>query len=223
MNCILLSDDNFFALSEKQLDNYAELYKKNIGLPFRCLAHAHDITERKLRTLVDAGMIELQVGIQTGSEKTRKLYKRGPSTDKILDSVRLINQFRTSLMPVYDFIIDNPFEDEKDLVETLQMIQRFPKPYHLNIFSMRFFPGTELYQMARARGLVVDEIKQFEFAHKTHINFIFFLYNHMPRWIMFILISRPMLAILKTRPVVSFSYSLKSGLRNMIRFLRPFK
>ncbi len=223
IQAILLSDDNFFAMKNRQLDIFAELYKKNIGLPFRCLAHSHDINDRKLRTLIDAGMIELQVGIQTGSERTRKIYRRGPSTAKVMESVRLIHQYENFLKPVYDFIVDNPFEDDNDLVQTLQMIQHFPRPFHLNIFSLSLLPGTQLYRMAEEKGLVFDETKQFESTRKTYINFVFSLFNHMPRWVMAILISRPMLAIMKNKAVVCMLYFLKTGIRKAVRFLAPFK
>ncbi|MCF6147041.1 MAG: B12-binding domain-containing radical SAM protein [Candidatus Kuenenia sp.] len=218
MQAITFCDDNFFALKEDQLEKYAALYKKEIGLPLRCLAHAHDINKRKLEILVDAGMNEVQIGIQTGSERTRKLYKRGPSTDKVLNSVRLIHQFKGKLMPFYDFIIDNPFEEEEDLIETLHMIQKFPRPYRLNVFSLIFLPGTELQKKAQEKGLIFDMTRQFESRKKTYINFLFYLYcRPIPRWIMGILISKPMLKIMKHKVIVNFLYFMRDSIKRLLK------
>jgi len=218
MQAITFCDDNFFALKEDQLEKYAALYKKEIGLPLRCLAHAHDINKRKLEILVDAGMNEVQIGIQTGSEKTRKLYKRGPSCDKVLDSVRLINQFKGKLMPFYDFIIDNPFEEEEDLIETLHMIQKFPRPYRLNVFSLIFLPGTELQKRAQEKGLIIDMTRQFESRKKSYINFLFYLYcRPIPLWIMGILVSRPMLKIMKHKFIVDLLYFIRDSIKRLVK------
>lgn len=218
MQAITFCDDNFFALKEDQLEKYAALYRNEIGLPFRCLAHAHDVNKKKLEILVDAGMNELQIGIQTGSEKTRKLYKRGPSTDKVLDAVGLIHQFNGRLMPFYDFIIDNPFEEEEDLIETLHMIQKFPRPYRLNVFSLIFLPGTELQKKAQEKGLIIDLTRQFESRKKSYINFLFYLYcRPIPRWIMGILVSKPMLKTMKHKYIVNLLYFMRDSIKRLLK------
>jgi radical SAM superfamily enzyme YgiQ (UPF0313 family) len=210
MNAVILSDDNLFAMSDQQIEELASLYKEKVGLPLRCLAHPANITQKKLELLVDAGLENLQVGIQTGSAKTQKIYKRGPSSEKVLEAVRTINIFKNKLLPMYDFIIDNPFEDKDDLLKTLHMITEFPRPYHLSVFSLVFIPGSELYKKAIWDNLPIDTAKTFECRGKSYLNLLFDIFRlPLPKWFMKLLISRPIINVLDKKLSVNFLYSLR--------------
>lgn len=213
-----LSDDNFFAMKEETIESFARLYKRHVGLPLRCLGHPQDVTRKKLEVMIDAGMEEFQIGIQTGSRNTQKLYRRGPSADKVLETVELLNSFRDRLKPFYDFIIDNPYESKEDVLETLRMINRFPYPYHLNVFSLIFLPGTELHRKAVADGMIFDMTRIFEFRRESYLNIIFHIFNlGLPRWVNGLLISKPVVALLDNRPVVFVIYSLKKIVKKMLK------
>jgi len=58
---------------------------------------------------------------------------------------------RSCRLPVYEVIVDNPWETDQDLVDTLMFLSRLPPPYHLAVYSLTFFPDTELYQKAKRR------------------------------------------------------------------------
>ncbi|MCC6346897.1 MAG: B12-binding domain-containing radical SAM protein [Nitrospirales bacterium] len=215
---VCLSDDNFFSLGEEQLREFAVLYREKVGKPLRCLAHPHEISREKLALLTGAGLRELQVGVQTGSRKTLKLYRRGPSPERVLEAVAIVNEFKDLLMPYYDFIIDNPYEEREDVLDTLRLITRFPRPYRLNVFSLTFFPGTELHRKALQDGRIADSTKTWQFSGKSYVNFLFLhiLTRSFPRWFTRLLLSKPVVALLDHKPVVSFLYSLKGLFRKTL-------
>lgn len=216
---VCLSDDNFFSLGEEQIREFAALYRKEIGKPLRCLAYPHEISRRKLEILTEAGLREIQVGIQTGSKRTLKLYRRGPSPERVLEAVTILNEFKDTLMPYYDFIIDNPYEEREDVLETLRLITRFPRPYHLNVFSLTFFPGTELHGKALRDGRITDSTKTWQFSGKSYVNFLFLhiFTRPFPTWLTGLLLSRPAVALLDNKPAVSLLYSLKGLLKTVVR------
>ena len=103
----------------------------------------------------------MTMGIQSGSEKTKRLYKRKISNDRIINSTKIINEFRERIkFPMYDVIVDNPYESRKDKYETIKLISKIPRPYYLQLFSLTFFPESALYERALQDGIITDDYEQ---------------------------------------------------------------
>lgn len=160
INHITFDDDAFFSCSEEEMKGFAKKYKDNICLPLEIRgANPATLTRKKLSVLVDAGLTGIRLGIQTGSERTKKLYKRYHSNQQVEKCVQMINEFKDRIkLPRYDIILNNPWETDDDLTETLMFFARFPKPYLLNMFSLIFYPGTELYERAVKDGMISDDL-----------------------------------------------------------------
>ncbi len=160
-NFILLSDDSFFSARMPYLRQFAQAYQQKIGLPFRCLANPLSVTEEKLALLSGVGLRVLQMGIQTGSERTCNLYQRESSPKRIIDTGKMVARFIPPLEPPrYDIIIDNPYETQEDILETVNLLLHIPAPFKVHAFSLVFIPGTDLHQRAAQDGLIQDEKKQ---------------------------------------------------------------
>jgi radical SAM superfamily enzyme YgiQ (UPF0313 family) len=147
VNSICVDDDAFFLRAEKRISEFAQEYKKHIGLPFWVTgANPSTLSRAKLELLVDAGMNRIRMGIQSGSRKTKMLYKRNHTNDQLENAARMINEYRDKIiMPSYDIILDNPWETEEDLIETLRLLARIPAPFTLLINPLMLYPGTDLY------------------------------------------------------------------------------
>jgi radical SAM superfamily enzyme YgiQ (UPF0313 family) len=141
------------------------------------------LNREKLSLLVDAGLQFIRMGIQTGSENTKKLYNRRHTNQQVERAVKIINEFKDKIKnPQYDIILDNPWETEKDLIETLMFLSKFPAPYTLYLFSLNFYPATDLYRKAKAEGIITDDLtdvyrKHFNECHKNYLNSLFLLLN----------------------------------------------
>ncbi len=214
---ILLSDDNFFAQKMSVLESFTRQYKQEVGLPFHCLAHPATLKKEKLELLVDAGLNHLQVGIQTLSPTTQTLYRRGPAVERIINGCKVLNQFKDKLIPRYDFITDNPFEEKVDQLATLKMLCEFPTPYKLNLFSLVFLPGTQLHEKAENHAIEPNWQGKYEFVHKNYFNFLFPLFaSPVPRAVFKILLLRPVVFVMDLRPVVNCLFWLKGRLKRLL-------
>lgn len=152
---IWFTDDSFFMRTNKEIDLFRNLYKQNIGLPFMCYGHPLNITPDKLWLLVDAGLNYTDIGVQTGSEQlNREVYNRYVSNSQILNTASLLNKYSDRLIVEYQIITTNPYENEKDIIKTIRLLARLPKPYRLSRFNMVFFPGSRLYHKANKDGLI---------------------------------------------------------------------
>ncbi|MBN1232916.1 MAG: B12-binding domain-containing radical SAM protein [Candidatus Coatesbacteria bacterium] len=182
-----LSDDSFFINSFEKLEEFSKLYKKEINLPFFCLGSPLTITEEKMEVLVDAGLLGLQMGIQTGSDRINELYFRKISRDKVLHAAEIINKYKDRIKPpAYDFIINNPWETLKDRLESLRLVRELPKPFHPQVFSLVLFPGTKLYEKAKTDSNISKDFLEYyktgyEWRSLDYINFLWALHvRHLP-------------------------------------------
>ncbi len=159
VNFFWFSDDSFFGRPLPDMLNFARQYKERIGEPFYLLGSPGTITEEKYAALVDAGLISIQMGIEHGSKRIQKIFKRSTmGNDKILKSAEIITRYadRTA-PPQYDIIYDLAYETLEDKLDTLRLIAELPKPYRLQTFSVIYYPGTSLHTLAMRDGLINDE------------------------------------------------------------------
>jgi len=158
---VLFNDECFTCKGSSHIKEFADAYKKEVGLPFRALSTPSSVKPEYIAQLVDAGMICLQVGVQSGSLKTLKEYRRewsGP--DSVIEASRILAQYYPRLTAVYDIILDNPYETPDDVKQTAWLIQKMSKPARFQLFSMTAYPGTQLAQRMIDDGYVDPETMQ---------------------------------------------------------------
>ena len=150
--------DDVFTFDKEWLKEFKLKYKEFIHLPFSCYIHSSMIDEEIVQMLVDCGLEAVAMGIQSGSEKTRKdVFNRNVTNDEILQATEILNK---NVAVQYDVILDNPFEDENDVNQLLDLVLEMPKPFNLCILSLVFFPKTKITDEALENGLIkLDQIE----------------------------------------------------------------
>ena len=147
---INIHDDCFLAHSKEWHQEFMQDYTKWIHRPFIVRSTPLHLTEEKIILLKEAGLAWVTMGLQSGSERiNREVYFRNVSNDKFLDATRLAKKHGVS--GYYDVILDNPFEEEADVVNTLRVLQQIPKPFQLQLFTLTFYRGTDLYRMMQEK------------------------------------------------------------------------
>lgn len=156
---IKFSDDAFGDLPLEYICEFSGAYGREIGLPLGIPGFSPmNLTEEKLTPLIDAGLVYIRLGIQSGSARVRKLYGRPDTNAQIVNAVLLVNKYRDRIRRFkLDVITDNPWETEEDVIETIRLLLQLPKPYVLALFSLTFLPATPLYHKAKREGLLSDE------------------------------------------------------------------
>lgn len=216
-------DDAFFARSLEGLKEFCALYKTRIGLPFTCLASPATVTGEKVDLLVDAGLIHVQMGLESGSDRTLELFNRKNfSRDVMMHAVGALHKHSEKMFPtVYDFILDTPGETDADKIENIRFIAGLPKPYRLQPFALVLSPGTRLYDKIAREGLIKDErreiySKTFIKREPTYLNLLVIAAKNgrMPSWLLRFCVSRIMLLLFNNRAVRFIYAGLFRAVRN---------
>jgi len=113
-----IHDDCFLAQSKEWHQEFVNDYKKWIDRPFIVRSTPLHLTEEKIKILKEAGLAWVTMGLQSGSEKINKgIFKRNVSNKQFLEATCLLKKYNVS--GYYDVILDNPFEEEEDLITVL--------------------------------------------------------------------------------------------------------
>jgi len=209
---VVFGDDDFFMRSKKQLALFAQKYKEKIGLPFGIALSANTYHKKKLEILLDSGLKVVQVGVQSGSQRTLdEVYNRNikvSKTKEIVDQIASYHQTH-GLDLLLDFMIDNPYETTEDIIATYRYILDLPLTVRINIFFLAFFPGTPIYDRALKDGIIKPfNEKEFRFYTRSRVRyqrnyetFLILLARHLGRrkWLRFHLM-KYLLNILGTCP-----------------------
>jgi radical SAM superfamily enzyme YgiQ (UPF0313 family) len=180
---MLFEDDAFFIMPLEIIREFGKKYKELIKMPLAITGAAPStLTREKLAILVDAGLISLRMSIETAAKKTKQFYKRPASNNQVLKNTRLLNEYRNYTKIFYNLILDNPWDTDEDVVETLMFMSKIRTPYQLGLSSLTLYPATGVYRRAVKDGLItgkndVNDIyrKHIIDVKKTYLNSIFIL------------------------------------------------
>ncbi len=129
---LVLMNSDTSALSTEQLKRFRDLYKKDVGLPFYCMCSPSSLTPEKIKILADAGMVHLNIGVQTNQESNEKFFRRKQKDDNIVELTRTAKELGEEGIDIklfYDFIIYNPFEDKDQIRKTIELIKKMEPPF----------------------------------------------------------------------------------------------
>ncbi|HUQ62863.1 MAG TPA: radical SAM protein [Acidimicrobiales bacterium] len=154
-------DDSFMAIPYREIEQFSEHWREELGIPFTVYGVIPNyVNKDKFEILTWAGMNRVRMGIQSGSQAILDFYKRPTPPERILAAGEVISEFspKYHIPPAYDIIVDNPIETRQDVVDTLELLYKMPRPYTLFIYSLKVIPNTDLERDMRERGVDIEEI-----------------------------------------------------------------
>jgi len=145
--------DEVFTPNLEHIRNLFSWYEKEIGLPFFCFFFPGTCDEEKCKILSKAGLRGVWLGVQSGSPRVRnEVFRRIYTNEQILNQTRIFQDCGVSVR--YDFILDNPFESFDESLESIFLMLELPQPFSVNLFSLKFFPNTEITRIALDANII---------------------------------------------------------------------
>jgi radical SAM superfamily enzyme YgiQ (UPF0313 family) len=181
---VVFYDSNILSNRRDSLEALLNEYRSSVKLPLSVTGFTiNQINEEIFRDFLTAGMNRVSFGIESGSEKTRKLYNRRESKVQMLKIDELIQRLKRDFIfhVQYDVIVDSPWENPDEALESLIFISQLKGYDYLDIFSLRLLPGSKLFQKALDEDILkredVDKENQrvYRSMDRTYENFLFLL------------------------------------------------
>jgi len=229
--CFNFFDEDFCARPVAEIERFSRMYSERVGIPFECMVSPVQVNEQKMAWLVKAGLWRINMGVESGSERTkREVYDRHMSNEAVMKAARIINKY-PHVVPYYFFIIGNPYERRDDLLSTARFLGDLPQPFYLRTYNLVFVPGTLLYESAVKDGIIQgSEDSGFEldflggFNYKRHawkksnlyLNGLLYLMAGKIARYRLGLVPRGLLKFLLRPEVVAFNEKHTLGIRGLI-------
>ena len=164
------SDDLFFIRnSYKWLEEFAEVYPREIGIPWNCNIRYDSVREHAADLLEKAGCYGAAVGLESGNQDIReKVIRKQSKNDHIVDGARLLREKKIKVLTTN--MVGLPGETLDNALETVELNMVLKSNYvRANTFLL--FPGLPLVEYAKQNGyLDKDFDMEKHVAEATEIN-----------------------------------------------------
>lgn len=152
---ICLQDENFLVRSVEEIQEFSQRYQDEIGLPFQCEFSPQTFQEEKLKPLIEAGLVSVQIGVQSINEETnRTLYHRHYTRNRINQIVSFFSPYQNQIACNLHFLTHNPWEKNESVLESIRYVADLPSWINVKLYPLIMFPGTPFYDQARNEGLI---------------------------------------------------------------------
>jgi len=162
-----ITDDNFFSFNVNELRVFREEYLKRIKMPFSVVGinpnnFRQSSAEEKLKILLESGLTDVRIGIQSGSDKTLKVFKRNYKSEDVPKLLAPLDRNRETIWEApydnlhiaLDFICDGVWETNDDKIDTIKLALRVLKQYSIFFYTLVYLPGTQIYHEAIENGWI---------------------------------------------------------------------
>jgi anaerobic magnesium-protoporphyrin IX monomethyl ester cyclase len=135
--------DDIFTFNKKWFLEWAELYKKELNLPYVCNLRVGTFDDEIIDALVATNCTMAIVGIESGNEKVRNEIANRRMTNKKITS-SLLKLKKAGINVYTNNMIGFPGETFEQFMDTLN-INAIIAPNNANLSVFYPYPGTELY------------------------------------------------------------------------------
>ncbi|MBS5842949.1 MAG: B12-binding domain-containing radical SAM protein [Clostridiales bacterium] len=151
--------DEVFTYDEKWLEEFCEIYKREINVPFWTFVHPKHITEKTVKLLEKMGCWEVEMGVQTLNQDVKdNILHRYETKEDVISAIKLFKNSKIRL--VVDVIFGLPQLKADDYIELIETFNHY-RPTKVQTFWLRFYPGTDIIPIAKEKELLTDnEIKE---------------------------------------------------------------
>lgn len=151
----VLFTDDCFATDMQWITEFCGRYKKEIKLPFTCLANPNYIDKRIIEELSAAGCSNMQIGIQSLSEDLcSEIIHRNNNLSKIIRVIEDLKKF--NIMIQIDHMLGIPDDSLTKQEESILFYNKY-RPDLISIFWLTYYPKTAIVQIAQERNILTEK------------------------------------------------------------------
>jgi radical SAM superfamily enzyme YgiQ (UPF0313 family) len=135
-------DDTFGLNRKRSFEVCDEIIKRKLDLVWGCQARVNLITEDMIRRMKEAGCIQLEFGVESGSQRILDNLRKQIKVEEVRRVFQLCDKHR--MRKLANFLINTPDETKEDIEATLNIATEIGA--NVNLFNITtLFPGSDLY------------------------------------------------------------------------------
>lgn len=144
--------EDTFITSRSRLQHFCdELAKRDIEISWRCHTRLDTLTEEIVDMLKGNGCQQINVGIETGSDKMLKYINKRISLKKISEKIDLLK--KKMMIWSGNFMIGYPEETKGDIEQTIEFIKTVVRN-HIALGVCIPYPGSNFYEDCVKLGII---------------------------------------------------------------------
>lgn len=153
---IVFFDDSFIH-NKKFLHEFTDRYKQEIGVSFSCMTNPNFFNEGILEKLVEAGLVFVEIGIQSLNPAIRNEIFLRPESNE--DIARFISLLQGLGVYVHVDHIINPWDQREELLAQLKLYNHL-RPSWINVFYLTYYPNTQIISFSLRDGFMSEQDKE---------------------------------------------------------------
>ncbi len=149
--------DDLFIIFVDWLEEFADKFPREVGLPFFCNVRANLLTPEKVALLKQGGANTVSMGIESGNDELRNgLLKRKMPRDTIIGAGRMLDEAGINLTATN--ILALPTATLEDDFDTMHLNAE-AKVKYAHAFLFQPYPATELGEFTAQNGLMAGSFE----------------------------------------------------------------
>lgn len=136
--------DDLFTIDKKNVEEFCRVFQEErLGLIWGCSSKVSTLNEEMLKVMSESGCIQIDFGVERGSDTALNLMHKGQNIDMVKNIFRLCHKY--GIRTFANMLVNLPQEKEEDLNDILRLLDVIkPEVTSINIFTP--YPGTEIYE-----------------------------------------------------------------------------
>ena len=158
---IMFITDTFLAMSEKEFDEFCEMYSE-FKLPFWMNTRPETVTERRAKKLKDVGCERTNIGVEHGNQKFRAdVVGRSYKNEMAIKAFDIM--YDVGLSTQSNNIVGYPDETRELIFDTIELTRNL-KCNDINAFTFTPYHGTALRDICERKNYIDKESLSHIFA-----------------------------------------------------------
>jgi len=147
--------EELFDFSPSFINIFSEKIKC-LRINFFVQTRATGITEDSIKTLKDAGLKGILIGLENVDNRVLHSMRKKTSIEMYKEKIEICNKYNIFIMG--SIIVGDPEDDMLSLQKNVIFYKEYLNKIKMTFNKVLVFPSTDLYRIAQNRGLIKDEL-----------------------------------------------------------------
>jgi radical SAM superfamily enzyme YgiQ (UPF0313 family) len=151
---ISVNDDCFPTVKQEAMDLFTGIVERGFDFKFYLNASRVNLIDQELLEIMhQAGVVHIQFGLESGSQKILDFYQKETTVEQIRDVV--IRCHNMGFFTAGSFILVAPIETKTDFLKTIYFAEKLPLD-SVSYLPLRYMAGSSLWEWAVSKGKIRD-------------------------------------------------------------------